>query len=67
VFGYLAFFIVNRVFGSVVTVVFQITFRVEMYQNDIFFIFLKLFLRSVRQNNPKHTKKFKFFWKRGLQ
>jgi hypothetical protein len=44
-------------FGSVVVVAFQSAFRVEMYQNDIFFIFLKLFLRSAHQNNPKYTKK----------
>ena len=38
-----------------------------------FFIFLKLFLRSACQNNPKYTKKFNFykkkikiFWERSL-
>jgi hypothetical protein len=43
-------------FGSVVTVTFQSVFRVEMYQNDVFF-FLKLFLRSAHQKDPKHKKK----------
>ena len=43
-------------FESVVVVAFQINFHVEMYQNDIFFK-KKLFLRSTRQNKPKHTKK----------
>jgi hypothetical protein len=45
------------VFGSVVAVVFHITFRAEMYQNKVFLFFKKLFLRSARQNDPKHTKK----------
>jgi hypothetical protein len=31
-----------------------------MYQNNIFFIFKKLFLRSAYQNNPKYTKKLIF-------
>jgi hypothetical protein len=26
-----------------------------MHRNDIFFIFLKLFLRSAHQNDPKHS------------
>jgi len=43
-------------FGSVVAVAFQSTFRAEMHQNDVFFIFKKLFLRSAHQNNSKHTK-----------
>jgi hypothetical protein len=38
-------------------VVFQSVFHVEIHQNDIFFIFLKLFLRSAYQNDPKHKKK----------
>jgi hypothetical protein len=54
----------QREFGSVVADTFQITFRAEMYQNDIFFIFLKLFLRSARQNDPKHTKKINFLQKK---
>jgi len=32
---------IKRVFGGVVTVAFQITFRVEMHAND-FFYFLKI-------------------------
>jgi len=48
-------------FGSVVVVVFQSIFRAEMHQNDVFFfIFLKLFLRSAHQNDPKHEKKLNF-------
>jgi len=49
-------------FRSVVVVVtvFQSVFHVEMHQNDIFFIFLKLFLRSTYQNNLKHIKKLIF-------
>jgi hypothetical protein len=57
----------DRIFESVVAVVFQITFRAEIYWNNIFYIFKKLFLKSARQNDPKHKKiyflqnKFKFF------
>jgi len=47
-------------FGSVVAVAFQSVFHAEMHQNDIFFIFLKSFLRSAHQNNPKHIKKINF-------
>jgi len=42
-------------FGSMVTIIFQSTFHAEMYKND-FFYFLKIILRSVYQNNPKHKK-----------
>jgi hypothetical protein len=52
---------VGRLFGNVVVVTFQKNFRVEMNQNDIFFIFKKLFLRLAHQNDPKNTKKIKFF------
>jgi hypothetical protein len=31
--------LIFRLFGSVVALAFQITFRAEMYENDIFFIF----------------------------
>jgi hypothetical protein len=41
----------------VIAVVFQSIFHIEMYQNDIFFIFLKSFLRLAHQNDPKHIKK----------
>jgi hypothetical protein len=47
-------------FGSAIAVVFQSVFHANMYQNDFFFIFLKLFLRSTYQNNPKHTQKLIF-------
>jgi hypothetical protein len=51
----------TSIFGSVVAVLFKIVFRVEMHQNDVFFfLFLKLFLRSVHQNDPKHIKKLNF-------
>jgi hypothetical protein len=39
-----------------VAVIFQSVFRAEIYQNNIFFIFKKLFLRSAYQNDPKHKK-----------
>jgi len=44
-------------FDSVVA--FQIIFRAEMHAN-VFFFFLKLFLISAHQNNPKHTNHIKF-------
>jgi hypothetical protein len=31
-----------------------------MHQNNIFFIFKKLFLRSAHQNDPKYTEKLIF-------
>jgi len=40
-------------FDSVVAVVFQNMFYSEMYQNNIFFIFKKLFLISTHQNDLK--------------
>jgi hypothetical protein len=40
-------------FGSMVAVVFQSIFSAEMYQNDVFSFFLKLFLRSAHQNDLK--------------
>jgi hypothetical protein len=42
------------VFESVVVVAFQIAFRAEIHANDIFF-FLKSFLTSAHQNDPKST------------
>jgi len=49
-------------FGSLVVVAFQSVFRAEMHQNDVFFfIFKKLFLRSVHQNDSKHTKNLNFW------
>jgi len=47
-------------FGSMVTVAFQIIFHAEMYANDVFFIFKKLFLTSAHQNDPKHANHIKF-------
>jgi hypothetical protein len=47
-------------FGSVVAVAFQITFRGEMHANDVFLFFLKSFLTSAHQNDPKHTNHIKF-------
>ena len=49
-----------------VIVVFQSAFYAEMHENDIFFIFKKLFLRPVHQNDPKHTKKNSFLAKTKL-
>jgi hypothetical protein len=40
----------------VFAVVFQSVFRAEMHQNDVFLFFLKLFLRSAHQNDPKQKK-----------
>jgi hypothetical protein len=40
----------------VVAVAFQSAFHLEMHQNDIFFIFLKLFLISAYQNDLKTLK-----------
>jgi len=41
---------------SVVAVVFQSVFHLKMYQNNIFFIFKNLFLRSAHQNDLKTPK-----------
>jgi hypothetical protein len=41
-------------YGSVVAVIFQSVFYLEIYQNNIFFIFKKLFMTSVHQNDLKH-------------
>jgi len=46
----------NGVFGSVVVVAFQIVFHAKIHANDIFFIFLKLFLTSAHQNDLKTLK-----------
>jgi hypothetical protein len=45
------------VFGSVVAVAFQSVFHLDMYQNNIFFIFKKLFLTLAHQNDLKTPKK----------
>jgi hypothetical protein len=45
-------------FGIIVAVVAQSIFHLEMHQDDIFFIFKKLFLISAYQNNPKTIKKY---------
>jgi hypothetical protein len=47
------------VFGSVVVVAFQIAFRAEIHANN-FFYFLKLFLTSAHQNDPKSTNRTQF-------
>jgi hypothetical protein len=60
------------VFGSIVVIVFQSVFHSEMYQNNIFFYFFKLFLTLTHQNdlktpkniNLKQRKKINFFQKR---
>ena len=44
-------------FESVVAVAFQSVFHLEIYQNYIFFIFLKFFLISMHQNIKKILKK----------
>jgi hypothetical protein len=50
----------KSVFGSVVTVAFQIAFRVEIHVNDIFLFFKKSFLISAHQNDPKSTNRIQF-------
>ena len=49
----------KSMFGSVIAIAFQITFRVEMHVNDVFFIFFKLFFTSAHQNDPKHIDRIK--------
>jgi hypothetical protein len=44
-------------FGSVVAVAFQKNIRVEMHQNNIFFIFLKKLI-STHQNDLKTLKTY---------
>jgi hypothetical protein len=39
-----------------IAIVFQSVFRLEKYQN-IFFVFLNLFLTSAYKNDPKNTQK----------
>jgi len=46
----------SSMFGNVIAVVFQITFRAEMHVNDVFLFFKKSFLTSAHQNNSKHIK-----------
>ena len=47
-------------FGSVIAVVFQITFRAEIHVNDVFFVFKKSFLTSAYQNDLKYINHIKF-------
>jgi len=49
----------KSVFGSVVVVAFQITFRAEIHAND-FFKKKKLFLTSAHQNDLKSTNRTQF-------
>jgi len=44
----------------VIVVAYQITFYLEMHQNNIFFIFKKLFLISTHQNDLKTPKIYQF-------
>jgi hypothetical protein len=46
--------------GVVVAVAFQSVFYAKIHQNDVFLFFLKLFLRSAHQNDPKYIKKINF-------
>jgi hypothetical protein len=46
---------------SVVAVAFQSVFYLEMHQNNIFFIFKKLFLISAHQNDLKTQKTHKIY------
>jgi hypothetical protein len=59
IYVYIIFFLSwykSSLFDSVVAVAFQITFRVKMYANNVFFIFKKLFLISAHQNDMKILK-----------
>ena len=47
---------VESLFGNMVAIVFQITFRTKMHANDVFLFFKKLFLTSAYQNNLKTLK-----------
>jgi hypothetical protein len=53
--------LIKRVLGSVVAIVFQITFGAEMHTNNIFLFFKKKNLTPAHQNDPKHTNHIKFF------
>ena len=46
-------------FGNVVVIVFQSVFHLKMHRNDIFYIFLKIFLILAHQNDLKTIKKLK--------
>ena len=50
--------IIGSVFKSVVMIVFQSVLFLKIYQNNIFFIFKKLFLISPHQNNLKLPKSY---------
>jgi len=47
-------------FGIVVAVAVQNVFRLEMYQNEVFLFFKKIFLTSAYQNDLKTLKKIHF-------
>jgi hypothetical protein len=49
----------KKIFG-IVAVVVQFAFRLKIYQNYIFFYFLKIILRSAHQNDLKIYKKIIF-------
>jgi hypothetical protein len=49
-----------RMFMSMVMIAVQSIFYLEMYQNNIFFIFKKLLFTSTHQNDLKTYKKIKF-------
>jgi len=49
----------KNIFG-IVAVVVQFAFRLKIYQNYIFFYFLKIILRSAHQNDLKIYKKIIF-------
>jgi hypothetical protein len=55
------------VFENVVVVSFQITFRVKMYQNDFFFIFLKIIFEISTSKRSKTYKKILIFCKKKIK
>jgi hypothetical protein len=48
------------VFGSVVVIAFQNAFRLEMHQNDFFFIFKKNIFEISTSKRSENIKKFNF-------
>jgi hypothetical protein len=48
---------VGRLFGKVVAVTFQNTFRAEMNQNDIFYFLKIIFKTSTSKRSKKYKKK----------
>jgi hypothetical protein len=52
----------KKLIESVVAVAFQSVFCVEIYQNDVFFIFKKFIFKINASKRSKTYKKFDFLW-----